>query len=848
MDPTDTPSQPPHPPRHLPGNPIVQNLDGLLLQSNWVRSLALHLARDASEADDLAQATWLAALSSPESKWPRTGWKPWLRGILRREAAFLRRGSARRRDREREAAQSEALPSTAALVARGEAHRRMVEALLGLEEPARGLLLLRHFEGLTPGQIAQRRGLPASTVRGQLQRARAALAERIGPKDSFWGAWAPLALARSPWAPAPASAAGLTTLTMKKLAILLIAALAAMLTLDPFDLNVLGLQESPGVVGVEGAPLDPLGPEMEGVPGHRELAEAPEEATQGTPGASEQAAATVQKPRSKIHGRLVEDSTGEPLPGYRMGFHHTGISSTDGLDQDVRVNAPEEVFFEPKYETGADGSLQLQFFDTYSEHIESETEGEYRDPRPLYNIPSFFGPQGHRTEELVTDSEGRFETTRRYPAGTFALYMLDGGPDAHNVYSMGDSALETAAPLRVLEWTEDSEGVNVSIQSGATFTLEIEDTSIQAWESLTVQARVAQSVPGSARAIEYSLAGRMLEGDEPRIRFTQSYLWLISMGGEIVVELSNRDKDWQGKGFLPRSLGVHSAPVVIRGHRPAQVEFEFSHALDRSRVYPDIEFVTLRCLDPSLADPVPRQVYGREDARYAFDNLPAGLYRMRAKYPGTSPVTLDFDLAPGDLVRREIVLTPYAKPSLVEGSLTSTSQQFKSEITVELQNADTGESLFLHPKWLESSEGWRAPFRFDPVPEGKHRIYVHAFGESTQHLRWEGEGREVTAPGAPVELLVRDELPTREVTFAVSDRSTGLVIENHGVELRIQGRLRRTEPTWVTPGVTRCTVTEGTEGQWVVSAPGYLDARGDLSEAALEGETLDIVVHLEPVD
>lgn len=829
-----------------PGTAPVGDLDGMLLQSNWVRSLALRLARDASEADDLTQSTWLAALSRPLSGRPMAGWRPWLRGILVREAAFLRRGSARRRERERRAARPEDLPSTSDLIARGEAHRRMVEALLELPEPSRSLLLLRHFEGLSAQQIADRRGIPASTVRGQLQRARAALAERLGPAESYRGAWAPLAAAPWSWSPTLAGAAGITALSMKKLVLVLIATIAILLTLDPLDLNVLGLRESPRVVGVEGAPVDPLGPEMEDAPGHRELAEAPEGAVQHGPGDPRPPMATGQKPRFKIHGHLFEESTGEPLTGYRIGFHHTGVSSVDGLDQDVRVITPQEVFYEPTYETGADGSLQLQFFETYTEHIEVEGEGGYRDPRPIHNLPSFFWPEGRRTEELVTDSKGRFETTRPYPAGTFALYLLDGGHEGHKVYAMGEPALETTAPLRVLEWTEDSEGVDISIPSGATFALEFEDPSIRAWKDLSVHARVAQSVPGSSRAIEYRLAGRMLEGDEPRIRFTQSYLWLISMGGEIVVELTSRDKDWQGKGFLPRSLGVHDAPVVIRGHRPAGVQFAFSHALDGSRVYPDVEFVCLRYLDPSLADPIPRQVYGREEARYAFDDLPAGRYRLGAKYPGTSPVVLEFDLAPGDFVQREIVLEPYDKPSLVEGSLTSTSKLFKSEITVELQNSATGESLYLHPTWKESSEGWRAPFRFEPVPEGQHRIYVHAFGESTRHLRWEGEGAEVTAPGTPIELRVRDDLPLRKLDLTVRDRSTGLAIEAHHVELRLLGRPRRTEPSRSKPGVSSCTLTEGSEGPWTVTAPGYFESRGMLSEAVLDGESLSIVVHLDP--
>lgn len=57
-------------------------------------------ARSAEEARDLVQDTLLIALASGLADWPSPLRRPWLRGVVRKQAAFLARGQARRRRRE----------------------------------------------------------------------------------------------------------------------------------------------------------------------------------------------------------------------------------------------------------------------------------------------------------------------------------------------------------------------------------------------------------------------------------------------------------------------------------------------------------------------------------------------------------------------------------------------------------------------------------------------------------------------------------------------------------------------------------------------------------------------------
>src|SRR5262245_33378621 len=163
-------------------------LDELLARRDWVRKFARTLAKDDATADDLAQETMLAAIESP----PRDASAPagWLRRVLTRRAMNRARGERRRDEREARCARPEAAPSPADVVSVAESHRRVVEAVLALEEPYRTTVLLRFFEDLPPREVAARMGVPVETVRARVRRAveqlRARLDEQHGGRRAAW--------------------------------------------------------------------------------------------------------------------------------------------------------------------------------------------------------------------------------------------------------------------------------------------------------------------------------------------------------------------------------------------------------------------------------------------------------------------------------------------------------------------------------------------------------------------------------------------------------------------------------------------------------------------------------------
>lgn len=150
--------------------------------------LARGLVADEHAADDLVQETWLAVLRRP----PRDvgAVRGYIATTLRRFAGRAKRSESRRAERERDTARGEALPSSSELAAAMEHHRRVVEALLELNEPTRASILLRYLEGLPPRDIAARSGEPVETVRTRIKRGLAALRERLDEREGGRGAWA----------------------------------------------------------------------------------------------------------------------------------------------------------------------------------------------------------------------------------------------------------------------------------------------------------------------------------------------------------------------------------------------------------------------------------------------------------------------------------------------------------------------------------------------------------------------------------------------------------------------------------------------------------------------------------
>jgi RNA polymerase sigma-70 factor (ECF subfamily) len=158
----------------------------LMRHEAFVLRLARTLVRGESNAEDVAQRTLAAAIESP----PRHGRvRDWLVRVTRNNALDLHRSERRRTAREQRAARPEAVPSGLSAMERLEVEHGVVRAVLALEEPYKGVIVATYYEGLTPAEIAARRGAPAGTVRSQLARAHELLRSKLDREHGERAQW-----------------------------------------------------------------------------------------------------------------------------------------------------------------------------------------------------------------------------------------------------------------------------------------------------------------------------------------------------------------------------------------------------------------------------------------------------------------------------------------------------------------------------------------------------------------------------------------------------------------------------------------------------------------------------------
>lgn len=130
--------------------------------------VAVHLGAPGGEAEDLVQATFLAAIERVGSYDPRRPAMPWLIGILVNQGRRARRRRDRVADAERVEGAAEVDPARAAEDA--ELAEHLGARLRALPAGYREAMTLRFVHGLMPVQIAHALGVPPDTVKTRLRR------------------------------------------------------------------------------------------------------------------------------------------------------------------------------------------------------------------------------------------------------------------------------------------------------------------------------------------------------------------------------------------------------------------------------------------------------------------------------------------------------------------------------------------------------------------------------------------------------------------------------------------------------------------------------------------------------
>jgi len=233
------------------------NPEELLAHADFVKSLARSLVLDEHQAANIAQETWVAALEHPPSA--EKPLRAWLAKVTRNFIHIMYRSETSRRKRERAASVPDLFPSPQEIATREESRRSMIEAVLGLDEPYRTVILLRFYHDLPARRVAERLGVPHETVKTRIQRGLEQLRLRLdiehgGDRKKWRLAFAPLAgLKLTSSAGAATSATTILTGVLAMAAKIKTGAAAA-LFLGTISLLFLMLKDDEGAFGDFGAP------------------------------------------------------------------------------------------------------------------------------------------------------------------------------------------------------------------------------------------------------------------------------------------------------------------------------------------------------------------------------------------------------------------------------------------------------------------------------------------------------------------------------------------------------------------------------------------------------------------
>ncbi|MFT3699392.1 MAG: RNA polymerase sigma factor [Kofleriaceae bacterium] len=134
------------------------------------------------EAEELTQATFLAAVRSRDQFKKASTFRTYLFAIARNELHHMLRTRARKYDKLDFALSSiqDVASSVGTKLARSEEHRAVVEAMRQLPIDQQILLELHYWEDQEIAALAEVFDAPAATIRTRLHRARAALKDVMG--------------------------------------------------------------------------------------------------------------------------------------------------------------------------------------------------------------------------------------------------------------------------------------------------------------------------------------------------------------------------------------------------------------------------------------------------------------------------------------------------------------------------------------------------------------------------------------------------------------------------------------------------------------------------------------------
>src|SRR5262249_11405186 len=177
-----------------------------------VLGVCRRVLRDADDADDAFQATFLVLVRKSASIARRELLANWLYGVAYRAALEARSAAARRGARERQVSEMPE-PEAPAVVSEPDMRPLLDQEINKLPDKYRVAIVLCYLEGRPRKEVARQLGVPDGTLSGRLTTARRMLARRLARHGLAMTTAAAVLTPRDAWAGVPPSLMASTTST-----------------------------------------------------------------------------------------------------------------------------------------------------------------------------------------------------------------------------------------------------------------------------------------------------------------------------------------------------------------------------------------------------------------------------------------------------------------------------------------------------------------------------------------------------------------------------------------------------------------------------------------------------------
>jgi RNA polymerase sigma-70 factor (ECF subfamily) len=152
-----------------------------LMERHYASVLRFFAFKVPAVADDLAQRTFLGCVEGIERLRADVSFKAFLFSVARNQLLWYLRDKTRDDGRRSRGGSIDEIgvPSGSGVLATREEHMLLLRALTVLPDDLQTVLQLHYWEDMASAEIGDAIGIPGSTVRGRLARARELLAEHV---------------------------------------------------------------------------------------------------------------------------------------------------------------------------------------------------------------------------------------------------------------------------------------------------------------------------------------------------------------------------------------------------------------------------------------------------------------------------------------------------------------------------------------------------------------------------------------------------------------------------------------------------------------------------------------------